>query len=65
VADGLDGRERDEDGRIRRKRSDTLMGTLKDTYPELSRFPDGQELGDVLRSQGAESLSALLRQLRG
>ena len=61
---GLDDRHRDDDGRIQRKRSDTLMGTLKQTYPELDRFPDGAELGDVLRHQGAESLSDLLRKVR-
>jgi hypothetical protein len=61
----LDGRHRDEDGRIQRKRRDTLIGTLKQTYPELDRFPDRAELGDVLRSQGADSLSDLLRKIRG
>jgi hypothetical protein len=38
---------------------------LKQTYPELDRFPDQTELGDVLRNQGAESLSDLLRRVRG
>ena len=61
---GLDGRHRDEDGQISRKRSDTLMGTLKHTYPELDQFPDRAELGVVLRSQGADSLSDLLRKVR-
>jgi hypothetical protein len=65
MAPGLDDRHRDENGRIQRKRSDTLIGTLKQTYPELGRSPDAAELGDVLRSQGAESLSDLLRRLRG
>lgn len=64
MSEGLDGRHRDEDGRIQRKRDDTLMGTLKQTYPELARFPDRAELGDVLRAQGADSLSDLLRQIR-
>lgn len=62
---GLDDRHRDENGRIQRKRSDTRIETLKETYPELERFPDWAELGDVLRRQGAESLSDLLRKVRG
>jgi hypothetical protein len=65
MPEGLDDRHRDENGQIQRKRRDTLMGTLKQTYPELGSFPDGAELGDVLRSHGADSLSDLLRQLRG
>jgi hypothetical protein len=64
MSEGLDGRQRDENGQIRRKRGDTLMGTLAETYPELGRFPERAELDDVLRSQGADSLSDLLRGLR-
>jgi hypothetical protein len=33
---GLDGRHRDRDGRIQKKRSDTKMKNLKREYPELS-----------------------------
>jgi hypothetical protein len=29
---GLDGRHRDQDGRIQQKRSDTLVRTLRDEY---------------------------------
>ena len=29
---GLDDRSRDNDGEIRHKRGDTLVGTLRDTY---------------------------------
>jgi hypothetical protein len=32
MSKGLDGRSRDQDGEIRHKRGDTLVGTLRDTY---------------------------------
>jgi hypothetical protein len=64
MAERLDGRHRDENGQIQRKRGDTLMSTLQQTYPELKRFPGSAELGDVLQSQNADSLSELLRKLR-
>jgi hypothetical protein len=35
---GLDGRHRNEDGRIERKRGDTKVRNLKDQYPQLKRF---------------------------
>lgn len=60
---GLDGRHRDKNGQIDRKRSDTKMETLKPTYPTLGRFPDQATLGEVLQQRGADSLSDLLRQL--
>jgi hypothetical protein len=36
---GLDNRMRDEDGEIRRKRSDTLVRTLRDEY-STSELPN-------------------------
>lgn len=62
---GLDGRHRDKDGTIERKRSDTKIGTLKPNYPQLNRFQDDSKLGEVLQNQGANSLSDLLRKLSG
>ena len=60
--EGLDGRCRDEDGTIRRKRSDTLVGTLRNEYGEdfAPGFRSDAELGTVLRETGKESLSELL-----
>ncbi len=60
---GLDDRCRDNDGEIRRKRSDTLVRTLRETYgPD---FADGYrsdaKLGTVLRNEGDATLSELLR----
>lgn len=60
---GLDERCRDEDGTIRRKRSDTRIGTLRDEYGD--GFAPGirrdATLGTLLNRTGAESLSEYLR----
>lgn len=60
---GLDGRHRDLDGEIRRKRSDTLVRTLRDEYG--SDFAKGYradaQLGTVLKKEGASSLHELLK----
>ena len=63
---GLDGRHRDKDGEIDRKRRDTQVGTLRDTYgPDfLSDFRSDATLGTVLEETGAESLSELVRRHR-
>lgn len=59
---GLDQRCRDENGEIRRKRSDTLLGTLREEYGE--GFAPGvrsdTKLGTLLERTGAESLSDYL-----
>lgn len=54
-------RSRNNDGRIRRKRSDTHIGTLKETYD--GSIPKGRadkHLGTVLKETGENSLSDLL-----
>jgi hypothetical protein len=60
---GLDERCRDEDGTIRRKRSDTQIGTLRQEYGD--DFADGVRsdatLGTLLDRSGAESLTEYLR----
>jgi hypothetical protein len=60
--DGLDDRCRDLDGEIRRKRGDTLVGTLRQTYGE--DFAPGarsdMRLDTLLDRTGAQSLSDLL-----
>jgi len=60
---GLDDRYRDEDGEIHRKRSDTLVGTLRKEYGEefLSGFRADATLGTVLKKTGTDSLSDLLK----
>lgn len=60
---GLDGRHRDENGEIRRKREDTLVGTLRKTYGSdfLADFRSDAKLRTVLKETGCESLNELLR----
>jgi hypothetical protein len=60
---GLDDRHRDKNGEIHRKRSDTLVRTLRDEYgPDFAKSyrPDAK-LGTVMKGKGATSLSELPR----
>jgi hypothetical protein len=60
---GLDNRCRDEDGSIRRKRGDTLIGSLRREYGE--DFAPGtrsdKRLDSLLEEAGVNSLSEYLR----
>jgi hypothetical protein len=60
---GLDGRQRDQNGEIRQKRSDTLVGTLRQHYGEY--FAEGYrsdaQLGTVLKRERVETLDQLLK----
>lgn len=60
---GLDSRMRDHDGEIRKKRSDTLVGTLRETYgPEFAKsYRADAKLGTVLEKEGAATLDQLLK----
>jgi hypothetical protein len=60
---GLDNRCRDTDGEIRHKRSDTLVGTLRQTYgPDFARdYRSDAKLGTVLDRKHATTLSELLK----
>ena len=60
---GLDNRCRDTDGEIRHKRSDTLVGTLRDTYGEdfAKGYRSDAKLGTVLDRERALTLSDLLK----
>jgi len=60
---GLDQRCRDEDGTIRRKRSDTRIGSLRDEYGQdfAPGIRSDATLGTLLNRTGAESLSEYLR----
>jgi len=60
---GLDQRCRDEDGTIRRKRSDTHVATLRREYGEdlAAGIRGDATLGTVLDRAGVESLSEYLR----
>ena len=60
---GLDGRMRDQDGEIRRKRSDTLIRTLREEYGEgfAAGYRSDAKLGTVLKREGLESLDKLVK----
>ena len=63
---GLDNRCRDENGEIRRKRSDTLVGTLRKDYGDdfAEGFRSDAKLGTVLRETDSASLSDFLKHRR-
>ena len=58
---GLDGRTRDNDGEIRQKRSDTLVGTLRDTYGKdfAPGYRSDAKLGTVRKETGKNSVNDL------
>ena len=60
---GLDNRMRDKDGEIRKKRSDTKVGTLRDEYGDefASGYRSDAKLGTVLKKEGVDSLHQLLK----
>lgn len=60
---GLDHRMRDHDGEIRKKRRDTLVGTLRETYgPEFAKgYRSDAKLGTVLDKEGISTLDQLLK----
>ncbi len=67
MSDNLDNRDRDLNGRIREKNSNTKVGTLRKTYGE--DFAEGwrsdAHLGTVLDEASVDSLSEYLKQQRG
>ena len=62
---GLDNRMRDQDGEIRKKRSDTLVRTLRHEYGEnfAREYRSDTQLGTVLKREGVETLDQLLKKL--
>ena len=60
-APGMKGyRTRNEDGQLRRKRSDTQIGTIEKIYGIDLKIRSDAELGTALKKFGADSLSDLL-----
>ncbi len=63
---GLDNRHRDSVGEIRHRRSDTLVGTLRETYG--ANFAKGYRsdvtLGTLLKKENAPNLSSLIKRAR-
>jgi len=60
---GLDGRMRDRDGEIHKKRSDTLVGALRKECGSgfAEDYRSDTKLGTVLKKEGAKSLDDLLK----
>jgi hypothetical protein len=58
---GLDRRCRDHDGEIRQKRGDTLVGTLRQTYPDFAPGVRSDARLDTVRERTGKSLSQLLK----
>jgi hypothetical protein len=60
---GLDGRQRDQDGEIRHKNGNTKIGTLRRTYGEdfASGHRSDMKLENLLKQEKAETLSELLK----
>ena len=49
---GLDGRERDEGGEIRRKRNDSEAKNLRKDYPEFYNVRGDAKLGNIKKDLG-------------
>jgi hypothetical protein len=61
-APGMRGnRSRDENGELRKKRSDTHIGTIEDQYGVDLGHRSDMHLGSLLKTEGVDSLDALLR----
>jgi hypothetical protein len=60
---GLDGRHRDQNGRISEKHGNTRVDTLREIYGEdfAASFRGDAHLRTVLDRAGADSLSELLK----
>ena len=63
---GLDKRHRDKSGEISRKKSNTLVRTLRREYGEdfAKGYRSDAKLGTVLKKEGVESLHELLKRKR-
>ena len=57
-------RARTDEGTLRRKRSDTHAGTIEELYHVDLGVRIDKTLGNVLRDEGVDSLSELLRKKR-
>jgi len=62
---GLDGRQRDQDGQIRQKRSDTKVATLREEYGQnfAKGFRSDAHLGSVRDATG-KSLHELVKDMK-
>lgn len=61
-APGMKGiRSRNENGRLRQKRSDTHVGTIEKEYRVDFGVRSDMELGTLLKKEGVDSLSDLIK----
>ncbi|MDR3606236.1 MAG: hypothetical protein P4M08_02520 [Oligoflexia bacterium] len=60
---GLDDRMRDQNGEIRKKRDDTLVGTLRQEYGSnfAPNYRSDTKLRTVLKDKGLGSLDQLIK----
>lgn len=62
MSKGLDGRSRDENGQIREKRGDTLVGTLRKEYgPDFAEGYRSDTKLETVREDTGMSLSELTK----
>ncbi|HEY1729707.1 MAG TPA: hypothetical protein VGG22_15130 [Candidatus Baltobacteraceae bacterium] len=63
---GLNSRHRDEDGEIHKKRSDTLIKTLRKEYREdaFGNVRSDMKLSNFLKRAGVDTLSDYLKHRR-
>jgi hypothetical protein len=61
MTDGLDGRSRDENGRIRQKRGDTHVGTIEQRYGVDFGVRTDMELETLRQRTGLNSIDDLIR----
>lgn len=63
---GLDGRSRDQDGEIRHKRGDTLVGTLRETYGDSFAlgYRSDTRLDTLLERERCATLDQYLKKSR-
>lgn len=62
MSNGLDGRQRDENGQIREKRGDTLVGTLRREYGEdFARGYRSDTKLQTVREDTGKSMTKLVR----
>jgi hypothetical protein len=61
-APGMKGeRSRDQNGGLRRKRSDTKMGTIEEQYDRDFGVRSDMELGNFLKQNNLDSLNDLIQ----
>lgn len=59
--EGINGRSRNQDGRIRAKNGSTHLGTLEKQYGEISSLPDNTHLSVLCSMVGGHSLTWILQ----